>query len=109
MAEAVRLCLDLFRLLVATPAALTQLQRHDQHLGELLLRVNQHAPLKAELRAAAAEVHAAFTGDEIGLLELPPTDRPLALLGGEAADAEEGAHLPAVATALIRRLSAASS
>ena len=82
---------------------------HARSPGALLLRVRAAGALRAELRAAAAEVHAAFTGDEIGLLELPPTERPLALLGGEAADAEEGAHLPAVATALIRRLSAASS
>ena len=80
----------------------TQLQRHDQHLGELLLRVNQHAPLKAELRAAAAEVHAALTGAELGLLELPPTARPI-LTDAEAEDEE--ALLPA----LLRRLSVAGT
>ena len=70
-------------------------------LCALLLRVRGAAPLRTELRAAAAEVHAVLTGAELGLLDLPPTARD-----GPHGEQERDGALPVLASAL-RRLSAA--
>ena len=72
-------------------------------LGALLVRVSGLRVLHAELRAQATEVHAALTGGDLGLLDLPPTQRPP---GAEPPDDDDMSPFDAAATALRQKLSA---
>ena len=103
----VKVNLDLWRLLAVTPAAATQLSAHGvmRPLCALLVRVSGLRVLHAELRAQATEVHAALTGGDLGLLELPPTQRPPGGAELRVPD-DDVSPFDAAATALRQKLSA---